>query len=182
MAPNRKIFALKRIKLQGKDSEASRGFVDEITLLQRLRGKPNIIQLIDAEVSTSLTCCMPDAYVKVLGCGPVSHPGTFNVSCLQCLMLDACWLKRTAALCHSAPNLAKYHSRAVICIRSIGDILSAKCCVEWCTSQNLSAVCSLLQLSWLRRRHRDVLTRAMCNATGDSGRGFDIHGIRVWGH
>ena len=50
MAPNRKIFALKRIKLQGKDSEASKGFVDEITLLQRLRGKQNIIQLIDAEV------------------------------------------------------------------------------------------------------------------------------------
>lgn len=51
MAPNRKIFALKRIKLQGKDSEASKGFVDEITLLQRLRGKQNIIQLVDAEVS-----------------------------------------------------------------------------------------------------------------------------------
>ncbi len=51
MAPNRKIFALKRIKLQGKDSEASKGFVDEITLLQRLRGKQNIIQLVDAEVT-----------------------------------------------------------------------------------------------------------------------------------
>ncbi|KAA6419896.1 MAG: Serine threonine kinase [Trebouxia sp. A1-2] len=50
MAPSRKIFALKRIKLQGKDSEASKGFVDEITLLQRLRGKQNIIQLVDAEV------------------------------------------------------------------------------------------------------------------------------------
>ena len=50
MAPNRKIFALKRIKLQGKDTEASKGFVDEITLLQRLRGKQNIIQLVDAEV------------------------------------------------------------------------------------------------------------------------------------
>ena len=50
MAPNRKIFALKRIKLQGKDTEASRGFMGEITLLQRLKGKQNIIQLIDAEV------------------------------------------------------------------------------------------------------------------------------------
>lgn len=56
MAPNRKIFALKRIKLQGKDSEASRGFVDEITLLQRLRGKQNIIQLIDAEVRLIVVC------------------------------------------------------------------------------------------------------------------------------
>lgn len=56
MAPNRKIFALKRIKLQGKDSEASRGFVDEITLLQRLRGKQNIIQLVDAEVYFIAVC------------------------------------------------------------------------------------------------------------------------------
>ncbi len=50
MAPNRKIFALKRIKLQGRDAEAASGFIDEISLLERLRGKPNIIQLIDAEV------------------------------------------------------------------------------------------------------------------------------------
>ncbi len=58
MAPNRKIFALKRIKLQGKDSEASKGFVDEITLLQRLRGKQNIIQLVDAEVIPLALCCL----------------------------------------------------------------------------------------------------------------------------
>jgi serine/threonine-protein kinase TTK/MPS1 len=50
MAPNRKIYALKRIKLQGRDKEAAAGFIDEITLLQRLRGKMNIIQLLDAEV------------------------------------------------------------------------------------------------------------------------------------
>jgi serine/threonine-protein kinase TTK/MPS1 len=50
MAPNRKIYALKRIKLQGRDKEAASGFIDEITLLQRLRGKLNIIQLLDAEV------------------------------------------------------------------------------------------------------------------------------------
>lgn len=50
MAPNRKIYALKRIKLQGRDKEAAAGFIDEINLLQRLRGKMNIIQLLDAEV------------------------------------------------------------------------------------------------------------------------------------
>jgi serine/threonine-protein kinase TTK/MPS1 len=50
MAPNRKIYALKRIKLQGRDAEAATGFIDEITLLQALRGKQNIIQLVDAEV------------------------------------------------------------------------------------------------------------------------------------
>ena len=38
MAPNRKIFALKRIKLQGRDAEAASGFIDEISLLERLRG------------------------------------------------------------------------------------------------------------------------------------------------
>ncbi len=50
MAPNRKIFALKRIRLQGRDREAASGFIDEITLLQRLRGQRNIIQLLDSEV------------------------------------------------------------------------------------------------------------------------------------
>ena len=53
MAPTRKIYALKRIRLTGRDSEAAAGFIDEITLLQRLRNKPNIIQLIDAEVLPS---------------------------------------------------------------------------------------------------------------------------------
>ena len=50
MAPNKKIFALKRIRLNGRDQEAATGFLDEITLLSRLRGKSNIIQLIDSEV------------------------------------------------------------------------------------------------------------------------------------
>ncbi|KAK9804601.1 hypothetical protein WJX73_006405 [Symbiochloris irregularis] len=50
MAPNRKIFALKRIRLTGRDAEAASGFIDEIRLLQSLRSQPNIIQLIDAEV------------------------------------------------------------------------------------------------------------------------------------
>ena len=50
MAPNKKIFALKRIRLNGCDAEAAAGFLDEITLLTKLRGKSNIIQLIDSEV------------------------------------------------------------------------------------------------------------------------------------
>ncbi len=50
MAGNRKIFALKRIRLQGRDEEAASGFIDEIELLRKLEGKLNIIQLIDAEV------------------------------------------------------------------------------------------------------------------------------------
>ena len=50
---SKKIFALKQIRLEGRDEEAASGFIDEITLLQRLRGNSNIIQLIDAEVSNS---------------------------------------------------------------------------------------------------------------------------------
>ncbi|KAI8113435.1 hypothetical protein M9435_003437 [Picochlorum sp. BPE23] len=50
MAPNKKIFALKRIRLNGRDKEAAAGFLDEITLLTRLKGKSNIIQLIDSEI------------------------------------------------------------------------------------------------------------------------------------
>jgi len=57
MAPNRKIYALKRIKLQGRDAEAATGFIDEITLLQALRGKQNIIQLVDAEVRLPRYSC-----------------------------------------------------------------------------------------------------------------------------
>ncbi|KXZ54690.1 hypothetical protein GPECTOR_4g758 [Gonium pectorale] len=47
---NRVIYALKRVRFQNKDQEAVKGFIDEITLLRQLRGKPNIIQLIDAQV------------------------------------------------------------------------------------------------------------------------------------
>lgn len=56
MAPNCKIYALKRIRLQGRDAEAASGFLDEINILRRLRGKANIIQLIDAQASIPLGC------------------------------------------------------------------------------------------------------------------------------
>jgi serine/threonine-protein kinase TTK/MPS1 len=50
MGPGCKIFALKRIRLAGRDSEAASGFIDEINLLNSLRDKPNIIQLVDSQV------------------------------------------------------------------------------------------------------------------------------------
>lgn len=50
MGPGCKIYALKRIRLQGRDPEAAAGFIDEINLLLRLRNKPNIIQLVDSQV------------------------------------------------------------------------------------------------------------------------------------
>ena len=50
VSPKRKILALKRIRLDGKETETVAGFIDEIKLLKTLRGRDNIIQLVDAEV------------------------------------------------------------------------------------------------------------------------------------
>ncbi len=52
MAPTRKVLAVKRIRLQGAQArpESIANFVEEINLLKRLRGRDNIIQLVDAEV------------------------------------------------------------------------------------------------------------------------------------
>lgn len=40
------------VHVQGRDAEAAAGFIDEINLLNSLKGKPNIIQLVDAQVFT----------------------------------------------------------------------------------------------------------------------------------
>eukprot|EP00250_Pteridium_aquilinum_P012759 c20923_g1_i2 orf=182-2485(+) len=45
------IYALKRIKLKGRDYVTARGFYEEIELLTRLHGKSYIIRLIDHEVT-----------------------------------------------------------------------------------------------------------------------------------
>lgn len=50
-----KIFALKKIKLKGRDHATAYGFCQEIEYLKKLKGKNNIIQLIDYEV-TDKTC------------------------------------------------------------------------------------------------------------------------------
>lgn len=44
------IYALKKIKLKGRDYATAYGFCQEIEYLNRLKGKNNIIQLIDHEV------------------------------------------------------------------------------------------------------------------------------------
>lgn len=56
VSPLRKVFALKRIRLNGLDGDTAQGFADEIQLLRRLQGKENIIQLIDAEVLPCQDC------------------------------------------------------------------------------------------------------------------------------
>jgi len=53
MASNRKVYALKKIKLDGQGAETVEGFKDEIALLGRLRGRDNIIQIIDSEIIDS---------------------------------------------------------------------------------------------------------------------------------
>ncbi|CAN0892468.1 Serine/threonine-protein kinase MPS1 [Linum grandiflorum] len=45
------IYALKKIKLRGRDYATAYGFCQEIEYLNRLKGKNNIIQLIDYEVT-----------------------------------------------------------------------------------------------------------------------------------
>ncbi|KAK4747461.1 hypothetical protein SAY87_014047 [Trapa incisa] len=45
------IYALKKIKLKGRDYATAYGFCQEIGYLNRLKGKDNIIQLIDYEVT-----------------------------------------------------------------------------------------------------------------------------------
>ncbi len=59
--------------------QAVKGFIDEITLLRQLRGKPNIIQLIDAQVRAP-----PGMILKQLPClllMGVSHGSTKLASC-----------------------------------------------------------------------------------------------------
>lgn len=48
------IYALKKIKLKGRDYATAFGFCQEIEYLNRLKGKNNIIQLIDYEVFSLL--------------------------------------------------------------------------------------------------------------------------------
>ncbi|KAL0488306.1 mitotic checkpoint protein Mps1 [Acrasis kona] len=50
--PDRKIVALKRVKLSRHDESSVTGFINEVELLQKLKDKSNIIQLIDYEVNS----------------------------------------------------------------------------------------------------------------------------------
>lgn len=47
------IYALKKIKLRGRDYPTAYGFCQEIEYLNKLKGKSNIIQMIDYEVPNS---------------------------------------------------------------------------------------------------------------------------------
>ncbi|KAI3686781.1 hypothetical protein L1987_80468 [Smallanthus sonchifolius] len=70
------IYALKKIKLKGRDYATAYGFCQEIEYLNKLRGKDHIIQLIDYEVTDKallkevMSGCMTnkDGRVKEDGC------------------------------------------------------------------------------------------------------------------
>ncbi|KAI4998429.1 hypothetical protein ZWY2020_053771 [Hordeum vulgare] len=51
ISAERAIYALKKIKLKGRDYPTAYGFCQEIGYLNKLKGKSNIIQLIDYEVT-----------------------------------------------------------------------------------------------------------------------------------
>lgn len=46
-----KLYALKRVDLTKNDRETKASFLNEISLLEKLRGYPQIIQLVSSEVS-----------------------------------------------------------------------------------------------------------------------------------
>jgi hypothetical protein len=79
---------------QGRDPEAATGFLDEITLLKRLKGAPHIIQLVDAEVHRAEgMICM------VLECGDIDLARLLQVGWAAgrgsaCVFVCVCVLQR----------------------------------------------------------------------------------------
>ena len=51
-----KVYALKRIRPQRMNRKTLSIFQNEINLMVKLKGKPNIIQLIDAEINMEKKC------------------------------------------------------------------------------------------------------------------------------
>lgn len=45
------LYALKKVDISRNDAETRASFINEICLLQKLRGKPQIIQLVDSEIN-----------------------------------------------------------------------------------------------------------------------------------
>jgi len=56
MAENCKMFALKRVKLEGADESAVMGYKGEIDLLKQLEGNERVVQLYDYQVDEEKQC------------------------------------------------------------------------------------------------------------------------------
>jgi serine/threonine-protein kinase TTK/MPS1 len=73
-----RIYALKKIKLRGRDYATAYGFCQEIEYLNRLRGKDNIIQLIDYEVLCPTTALCPDILMLHISLQTFDKTTTYN--------------------------------------------------------------------------------------------------------
>ncbi|GAA5934927.1 hypothetical protein JCM1841_004667 [Sporobolomyces salmonicolor] len=60
LAPSSELYALKKVDTRN-DAESRASFINEITLLRKLAGKPEIIQLIDAEVQSKYVYMVMEA-------------------------------------------------------------------------------------------------------------------------
>lgn len=56
MAENSKMFALKRVKLEGADEAAIAGYKGEIELLKKLENVDRVVRLIDYQIDEEKQC------------------------------------------------------------------------------------------------------------------------------
>lgn len=56
MAENQKMFALKRVKLEGADEHAIAGYKGEIELLKKLENVERVVRLIDYQIDEERQC------------------------------------------------------------------------------------------------------------------------------
>jgi serine/threonine-protein kinase TTK/MPS1 len=56
MAENSKMFALKRVKLEGADEAAIAGYKGEIELLKKLENVDRVVRLIDYQIEEEMRC------------------------------------------------------------------------------------------------------------------------------
>ncbi len=93
LSPDSKIVALKIVSLKGHDKQTLEGFVNEVQLLHKLRGKPNIIELKDFELQKEclmivMECGDSDlSTVLRMQRGRVLPPNQIRLYCQQ--MLEA---------------------------------------------------------------------------------------------
>lgn len=75
------IFALKQVSIRAHDAETRASFVNEITLLEKLRGHPQIINLIASDMtekSLQMVLELGEVDLNVLLCGHLAKPISMN--------------------------------------------------------------------------------------------------------
>jgi serine/threonine-protein kinase TTK/MPS1 len=56
LGPDFQVYALKRVRPTQMNSKTQAIFQNEIDLMKKLRGRPNIIELIDSEINRERKC------------------------------------------------------------------------------------------------------------------------------